>query len=366
MPMKVAVACGGTGGHVFPGLAVAKALRKRGHRVSLWVGGRDVEGVSLGNWDGPVTRIVCSGFPDGLSWRALKTTFVLLKAFWVCRRIMRRDRPDAVVGMGGYASVGPACAAKSLGIPVILHEANAVPGRAISFLSRLAHAVAVSFGGTAEHLRGARTVLTGFPVRDDLNGARLGQPLAPGTFTVLVTGGSQGAHKLNEVVSSALCALRARGESLQVVHLTGSADESLVREKYASAGVPHVVRAFLEDMGRAYHSADLAITRAGAGTCAELAACGVPALLVPLPSARRNHQMANAQDLMAKGGADVIGEKALTSEWLADYVHAALTNPGKLAGMKKALGSLPAAGAAERIADLVEESARVAGPGEHP
>ncbi|MDI6775183.1 MAG: UDP-N-acetylglucosamine--N-acetylmuramyl-(pentapeptide) pyrophosphoryl-undecaprenol N-acetylglucosamine transferase [Verrucomicrobiota bacterium] len=353
--MRIAVACGGTGGHVIPGLVVARRLKERGHDVALWVGGRTVEDRSVSDWRGSIVRVTATGF-QGFSWRSVAAAWFLTSAFRMCCGIMKRDPPDALLAMGGYASVGPVCAARSLGIPVVLHEANAIPGRAISFLARFSASVAISFEATRLYLKHPSVTLTGYPVRETLPAERFGAPLQAGVFTVLAMGGSQGAHRLNEVVPSALSIVKRRGAPVQAVHLTGQRDEAAVREVYAREGIPHVVQGFMAEMGRAYASADLAVTRAGAGTCAELAVCGVPALLVPLPTSRRGHQLTNARSLAATGGADAREQKDLTPEWLADHVAALQRNRRRLAAMRVALGKLDARGAAERIADLVERA----------
>lgn len=355
--MKIAVACGGTGGHVIPGLVAAGRLRERGHDVALWVGGRTVEDRTVSGWQGPVVRVAAAGF-RGVSWLSAVAAWRLVRAFGLSRRILKRDRPNALLAMGSYSSVGPVCAARSLGIPVILHEANAVPGRAISFLAPWADSVAVSFDVTRRHLRHRSVTLTGYPIRESLGTERFGAPLQEGVFTVLTMGGSQGAHRLNEVVPAALGRVKKGGTPIQVIHLTGPADEAEVRTVYEREGIPHMVAGFLTEMGRAYASADLAVTRAGAGTCTELAAYGVPAVLVPLPSARRDHQTANARALAATGGVEVRNQEDLTPEWLAERIVGLQRDPQRLAGMREALRKLDARGAADRIADLVETTVR--------
>jgi len=142
---RIAVSCGGTGGHVFPGLATAQALAERGRQVALWLSGKKVEAPSLAGWSGPVVSVPSEGFPSGFSLRSVRVTGSLLRAVWLCYRRMRRDPPDALLGMGSYSSVGPVLAARALRVPVVLHEANAVPGRAVLFLSRFADAVAIAF-----------------------------------------------------------------------------------------------------------------------------------------------------------------------------------------------------------------------------
>ena len=292
--MKVVVACGGTGGHAFPGIAAAAELRRRGHEVVVWNSGRDVESSVMKNWDGPV-------FSTGA--RPLKVTraFSLLRSILRCRRKMKQTRPDALLAMGSYSSLPPVLAARSRGVPIYLHEANTVPGKAVEFLSRFARAVAVSFDMTARHLHGVKTVKTGLPVRAGIaSGSRFGF-IPPDAFVVFVTGGSQGAHAVNVLLKDALVQMKreidhreGKARPLYVIHQTGAADESAMVAAYSAAALPARVHAFESEMADAFASADIVVARAGASTCFELAACGKPALLIPLPSAVRNHQHFNA------------------------------------------------------------------------
>jgi UDP-N-acetylglucosamine--N-acetylmuramyl-(pentapeptide) pyrophosphoryl-undecaprenol N-acetylglucosamine transferase len=355
--MNIAVACGGTGGHVFPGIAAARALTKRGHVVTLWLAGAEAEADSVHGWDGAVEGVRAAGFRTGVSPASVAAAWRLLAAVFICRRRMRRNRPDAVLGMGSYACFGPVLAARSLGVPVVLHEANAIPGRAVRLLAPLARAVAVAFAAAAEHLPRAKTVVTGFPLRPDLGGRFEDGLLAPGLFTVLVMGGSQGAQRLNEIATAAIIGLHQQGGRIQVVHLSGRRDDERVRTAYATAGVPHLVFSFLGEMGQAYSAADLAISRAGAASCTELAACGVPSLLVPFPWARGDHQAANAREMARAGGADVMLQQDLTVERLTEHLRRCLAEPERLARMRSALKTAAVADGAERLADLVERAA---------
>lgn len=356
--MKVGVACGGTGGHIFPGLAVADVLRKKGHEVVLWLGSRDVEDMSTrGKWDGETVSVRSRGFSSGrISLGNFSVVLGLFLATLKCLSIMRKKRPDVLLAMGSYSSVGPVLAAKCLRIPVVLHESNAVPGRAILFLSHFADVIAVAFESAASYFRGARTVLTGFPLRSDLNGRFERGLLKEGCFNLLVMGGSQGAHKLNELAVSAVCILAAEGACIQVIHLTGRNDESAVRTAYMEANVPAVVFGFLDDMGKAYSAADFAVARSGSASCTELMVASVPTLFVPFPYAVRNHQVENARCIAASGAADFIEEKDLTSLRLADYIRNVMNSPSRLLEMKMNAAKAARPHASERLAELVEES----------
>ncbi len=353
--MKIVVACGGTGGHAFPGLAVAEVLKGRGHDVTVWESGRDVESSVMRSWEG-------KGFSTHARQLSAKNVFGIAASILRCRREMGRERPDALLAMGSYSSLPPVLAARAHGVPVVLHEANTVPGRAVDFLARYARVVAISFAKTAEHIRTARTVLTGLPVRKDIAGGRRFPFIPPDAFTVFVTGGSQGAHMVNCLASEALVLFkeelekRAAGRSLYVIHQTGVKDEGAVMATYANAGMPARVHGFEKEMANAFASADFVIARAGASTCFELAACGKPALLIPLPSALRDHQHWNADAFASAGAADEGIQAKLNARQLARYLAEKFDSPERLAQMAERMRSLATPDAAERVADLVEES----------
>ena len=357
--MDIAIACGGTGGHIFPGVATAQVLKRRGVNVSLWLSGRDVENVSVESWDGQIVTVKAEGFPSDFSLRSIGIAFRLLASIVTCRKLMREKRPDVLLAMGSYASVGPVITAWNLGIPVVLHEANAIPGRAVSFLSRFASAIAVTFPTASHYLRHRRIVVTGLPVREPTESRFEEGPLKKeGMFTVLVMGGSQGSHRLNEMTSVALSRLYKSGTPVQVIHLTGKKDESLIRATYKSCGIPAMVLGFLKDMNKAYNAADIAICRSGAGACVELAIHGVPALFVPLPLARRDHQLRNARVLEAAAAADVMEERNVSPEYLVEHIRNCMKNRERLDKMKLHMKNIGISDAAQRLADLVIEQVR--------
>ncbi|MBU4213001.1 MAG: UDP-N-acetylglucosamine--N-acetylmuramyl-(pentapeptide) pyrophosphoryl-undecaprenol N-acetylglucosamine transferase, partial [Verrucomicrobia bacterium] len=426
---KIGIACGGTGGHIFPGLAVAEALRRRGHTVVLWLAGKPGEDLALAGWVGTVVTVYARGVSSHAPRAMIATCFRLVRAVLQCRQSMQRFSPDVLLAMGSYASIGPVLAARWLNIPVVLHEANVIPGRAIRFLSRWAEAVAVGFEETRQHLTHRRLVVTGMPVRqheesgnqtpdagrqmkqtpnaqrptpnieckteeckrprserrttDAGTQSEIGNPaqrgtsrqparnaahsaaggseienwgaLAPSVFTLLVMGGSRGAHRLNEVVSQAILRLHREVNSLNVIHLAGPADEESIRQVYQQAGVPHAVFGFLHDMPRAYRQASLAICRSGASTCAELSCYGVPALLVPYPFAIHQHQAANADALASAGSADICDEQILNVDWLVGYVAGLMRDTARLAHMRTAALQRVTNNPVATLAELVED-----------
>lgn len=350
--MKVIVACGGTGGHAFPGLAVAEELVKRGHDVTVWDSGRDIEGSVMKRWKGPT-------FSTGARQLAVKNAFSILCSFFRCRKEMKRAKPDVLLAMGSYSSLPPVLAARSCGIRVCLHEANTVPGKAVEFLSRYADVVATSFEVTSKYLPEVKTVRTGLPVREDITKGTRFSFIPSNAFVVFVTGGSQGAHAVNELLSSALALLkneldqRKDARPLYVIHQTGVADEGRVLAAYTAAKLPSRVQAFEREMANAFASADIVVARAGASTCFELAACGKPALLIPLPSAMRNHQHFNAEAFVASGAADEGIQDKLAPKQICRHLLNFYENPDRLKKMSEKMLALATPDAAARVAEIL-------------
>lgn len=361
--LHVAIACGGTGGHIFPGLATAEVLRDRGHEATLWMAGKDVESAAVKGWPGTVITIPSRGLPSPLSPSFLPALWRLLRAMRVCRKTMRKNPPDVLLAMGSYASVGPVWAARRNHVPVVLHEANVIPGRAIRFFARRATAVAVSFEASRFYLQKTKLTVTGMPIRRDLERASRSLQRAPCSdrHNVMVLGGSRGARRLNEVAVDAFALLHNRGVPVHPIHLTGKADELRVRAAYTKAGVNATIYAFTTEMAPLYAAANLAVCRSGASTCAELLAFGVPALLVPYPHAAADHQTANAQAMVRLGAADCVPEENLSATWLADYLAERCRNRDKLAAMSIAGHAHRECCGAEALANLVEKIGR----GEH-
>ena len=355
MAKKFIVACGGTGGHSFPGLAVAQELRARGHEVEVWASGRAIESSVMKAWDGAV-------FSTGARPLAAKNVFANTFSFLRCCCEMKKFAPDALLAMGSYASLSPVMAASIRHVPVVLHEANTVPGRAVDWLARKAKVVAVSFAATEEYLRGRKVELTGLPVRAEIAGQPRFDEVPPDAFCVLVTGGSQGAHRVNELAAQALAlvqsglAKRMPGKKLFVIHQTGAADEEKVRQRYEALQLPAHVKAFEMEMGRAFATADIVVARAGASTCFELALVGKPAFFIPLPSAVRDHQHFNAQAFVQAGAADEGIQDSLTPRALANYILHKIEHPEELARKASAMKAMSVPDAAAKVADLLEQA----------
>jgi UDP-N-acetylglucosamine--N-acetylmuramyl-(pentapeptide) pyrophosphoryl-undecaprenol N-acetylglucosamine transferase len=335
--------------------------------------GKDVEAAAVRDWDGPVITVSAEGFrsirPNLASARTLVS---LLRAGWICRKRMAANRPDVLLAMGSYASVGPAHAALRLDVPIVLHESNVIPGRAVSMYAGRAAAVAAAFEETRFYLPRRDIVVTGMPLRPEIlrRRAEIVPKNGRGIFTVLIVGGSRGARRLNELVVEAVRLLGPARRSMRLIHLTGAADEARIRAAYEAMDAPCEVQAFTHDIGALYHRADLAVCRSGAATCAELMLFELPALLVPYPHAARNHQAANAMAVTRHGAADLVEEKDLDADWLAEYLEGMSKARPRLARMRAAMSRVGRNDAAGALADLVERCAgfppRLGGDSIHP
>ena len=359
--MKIGVACGGTGGHIFPGLATAEVLRARGHDIVLWLAGKDIETQAVAHWEGPRHTVKSEGFQYGVSLRTVGTVVRLGKAFKTCRRLMAEDDPDVVLAMGSYASAGPVYGAIRNRIPVVLHEANVLPGRAIKTFASRATAVAACFEETRHYLPKVNLEVTGMPIRRELHDAsRLirGKSGRGEKFTLLLMGGSRGAAAINHLGAQGVVGLWRRRQDFKVIHLTGSKDESYVRGEYEKAGVDAEVHPFISDLTEIYSQTDLAICRSGAATLAELCAFAIPSLLVPYPHATHDHQTVNAQAVSRIRAADMIHERNLESAWLTEYLEGCMDASERQDEMRDALRALYDIRPAEALADVVERSAR--------
>ncbi|MBY4899318.1 undecaprenyldiphospho-muramoylpentapeptide beta-N-acetylglucosaminyltransferase [Cupriavidus sp. AU9028] len=347
------VMAGGTGGHVFPGLAVANALREQGWRV-VWLGNRTGMEATLVPKHGIPMETIQFG---GLRGKGLVTKLLLplnlLRAFAQSIGALRRVRPDVVLGMGGYITFPAGMMASLLGRPLVLHEQNSIAGLANKVLARVADRVLCAF---PQALPGAEW--TGNPVREEL--AALPEPGArydsrTGALRVLVVGGSLGAQALNEVVPKAL-ALLPPGERPLVRHQAGVKQIDALRANYAAAGVEAEAVPFIDDMAGAYGEADLVICRAGAMTVSEVAAAGVAALFVPFPHAVDDHQTTNARFLAEPGAALLVQQRELTAEGLARTL-AGLSRES-LKDMARRARELAKPDATRRVAQICGEMAK--------
>jgi UDP-N-acetylglucosamine--N-acetylmuramyl-(pentapeptide) pyrophosphoryl-undecaprenol N-acetylglucosamine transferase len=353
-PLAV-LAAGGTGGHMFPAEALAKALVARGVRVALVTDGR---GQAFGDAlpEVAVYRVRASRLPRGALDR-VRAVFAMALGFIDAWRLLRRLNPAAVVGFGGYPSIPTIAAAIARKIPIILHEQNALLGRANRRLAGRARVIATSFDAVAGLPRHARTVMTGNPVRPGILAIRdlpYAAPKEDAGLSILVTGGSQGARIFSEIVPQALGLLskplRAR---LRIAQQCRPEDIAAARTAFEQAGVAAELATFFSDMPKSLADAHLVIARSGASTVAELGVAGRPAILVPYPFATDDHQTANAEAFVRGGGGWVISQRILTPQFLAERISALLSRPDTLARAADAARREGRPDAAERFATLV-------------
>lgn len=356
--LGIGIAAGGTGGHVYPALAVAKCLRREGARV-VWLGtaaGLEARVVPEHGIDLDTVRL--RGFRSTGWRRRLAVPFLFALAVPAAGRSLRRHRAGMVLGMGGYASAPAALAARVLGLPLVVHEQNAVPGLVNRCLGPLASRVLEAFPGTFPARRGA--VHVGNPVREEILGvpepqARLASRKGP--LRVLVLGGSQGAQALNRVVPRAVAGLGA--QTLAAVrHQSGRGHAEETRKRYSGAGLRVVAEEFIEDMAGAYAWADVVICRAGAVTVAELAAAGAASILVPFPFAVDDHQTGNARQLADAGAAVLLPQEELDAPRLSHLLVEFRECRARLLAMARAARRLAAGDAASTVARHCLEAAR--------
>ncbi len=347
--MKLLLAGGGTGGHLFPAIALAEQLKQEEPQSEvLFVGTeKGLEARMLPELGWPLKTIEMSGWAGLGMLSRVKVLGKLMKSFAQSRTIIRQFNPDVVVGVGGYASVPALLAAKTLGIPYLVHEQNAWPGLANRLLGQWAKRVCLSFDEADRAFHRSATVLTGNPVRSAMEEC---PKIADGKPCLLVFGGSQGARAINRAVVSSLPFWGEWQDKLDIVHQSGELDYEETVKGYKEQGWSNVdVQPFIKNMAQAYEKATLIICRAGATTLAELTACGRPAILVPYPHAAAGHQSGNAQALAAKGAALMMEEADLTPERLAQLVNGLLHDRASIMSMAATAKGLARRGAAARL-----------------
>jgi len=347
--MRVLIAGGGTGGHVIPALAVARELKARYGAEVLFVGtARGMENRLVPQAGFGLALVKVGALKNVSLGTRLRTLFDLPRAIFHSRKIIRQFRPDVVVGVGGYAS-GPAMAAAILGrVPTLAFEPNLVPGFANRMVGRWVSAGAVHFEQTRKYFRNARVV--GVPVRPeffDVSGQTQNHPP-----TLLVFGGSQGAHAINQAITAMIPEVQGRLPGLHVIHQTGERDYNDVQAAYSRIGASAEVSAFIDNMPQAFGRSDLLVCRSGASTVAEVTAAGKPAIFVPFPRAADDHQRRNAEAIAEAGAAVLIPESELAPARLAQTVTELLSNPVRLQEMSAKARTLGHKDAAEQVAGM--------------
>ena len=356
-PVRIVIAGGGTGGHLFPGIAVAQAFLtlNRRNRILFVSTGTALEVSVLSHKGFTLEKITVEGIKGRGKWNQIRSILKIPKGIYDAIRILKKFQPDLVFGVGSYSAGPVVIGARFLGIKIVLHEQNLLPGITNRILARFADRIYVSFPETKKTLGEDKSIFAGNPIREELrcsledsNPADKIESAEKQRFQVLIIGGSQGAHRINMAVMEALDHIRNR-ENIFFIHQTGTADEKRLKEAYRQKGIPAEVAAFFNDMEKQYHRADLLVCRAGATTIAEITAIGKGALFIPFPHAADNHQVLNARSLVDQGAADIMLQNDLSGKGLAERIDYYMANPQTIIDMSEKARRLGRPQAAEYI-----------------
>jgi UDP-N-acetylglucosamine--N-acetylmuramyl-(pentapeptide) pyrophosphoryl-undecaprenol N-acetylglucosamine transferase len=355
------IAGGGTGGHIIPALSIGEALKRRNPDTELLFLGsnRGLERDTIGKAGFRLEEFALTGVPRRLNLSSVRAAWGMFRAYRRIRKLISQFKPDVMVGTGGYVTVPSALAARMSGVPLVLQEQNSIPGRANRFLSRFASEIHIHFTESRRYFRErGKLRLSGNPVRlksPEGRAVKIRQKyrLFSDRKTVLILGGSQGAHSINEAFRELLPHYR-HDRSVQFVIQTGKEDYRPILDSVRDSGVRVVVKSFIDQMEELYAVSDLVVARAGAMTVSEISACGLPSILIPFPFAMNDHQTANARALADKGAALLIPDSDLNGERLAQTIRGLLADPGRLREMGRHSYSLSRPDAARHIAESVE------------
>jgi len=359
--MKAVIACGGTGGHLFPGLAVGEVLVQRGWEVLVIISEKEIDALAIqGRKEFQFEKVQSIGMPAVLSPGIFAFSVRFLRSIAHCRRMFSKFKPDIVLGMGGFTSTPPIMAGKLKGIPTFVHESNAIPGKANKLTAHFASSVLLGLADCATYFPGKKTEVTGTPIRAGLKKkvdraavyAQLGLDAAK--KTILIMGGSQGARGINHAILQALPFFV--DQPIQLVHLTGPNGEVEVRTQFEKSGVSGYIAPFYHQMEELYAIADFAVARSGAASLSELSYFGIPSILIPYPYAAEDHQTFNARIFEQAGAAVLLKESDATGETLSKMILEFLNDPDKKASMSKQSRLLSPEDAASRVADTLERS----------
>lgn len=358
--MKVIIAGGGTGGHIFPGIAIAEEIKRRDTQAGITFIGteRGIEASLIPREGYPLKYLSVEGIVGKSVLKKAKASLKMLFSIYEAYKLLRDIRPDALVGVGGYASFSPVLAAHFMSIPTMIMEQNTVPGLTNKLLGRIVDAVCLTYHESLSAFPSYKTFVTGNPIRPSiLTGNRDAAyqlfGLEKGKFTIFVFGGSTGARAINNAVCDAFNYMSDLKDKIQFLHQTGSNGYEAAREAYRKCGFKGTVAAFVHQMPEAYAVADLVISRAGATTITELTSVGRPAVLIPYPYAAGNHQEANARRLTEMGAARLISEQDLNGDTLSSNIRDLFADNNLRADMQKANKSLGRPDAAKKVVDIL-------------
>ncbi|MBV8898343.1 MAG: undecaprenyldiphospho-muramoylpentapeptide beta-N-acetylglucosaminyltransferase [Acidobacteriaceae bacterium] len=358
MPHKFVMTGGGTGGHVFPAIAVARVLRERGHHI-LFIGTeRGIESRLVPDAGFEMRHIRIGQFNRVGIRRKVQTAGQLPFSVGTASRILRDFAPAAVFSMGGFVA-GPVMLAAILRkTPLIVMEPNAVPGFANRRTARYVHRALLGFDSTRRWFPAQRSEVTGLPIRAEFFSVH---PKTAGAFTILITGGSGGSRTLNRASRESWPLFRDRAPDIRLIHQTGNAEHEALAKEFASSGLRGEVVPFIRDMAGAFAQADVVIARSGAGSVNEIAAARMPSILVPFPFAADDHQKKNAEALCQARAAHMVLDSEMNGERLFQEAASLRANPSELERMRERVTPFARPGAAERAADVMEEAAAAGG-----
>jgi UDP-N-acetylglucosamine--N-acetylmuramyl-(pentapeptide) pyrophosphoryl-undecaprenol N-acetylglucosamine transferase len=357
--MNAVIACGGTGGHLFPGLAVAETLRERGHEVMLFVSEKEIDTLALsGRSNFRFEKLPTIGLPSLYSPAIFGFVRRFTESLSLCRSIYRKFNPQVILGMGGFTSTAPVMAGRMRGVSTFIHESNAIPGKANRLTARMVRAVLLGFKECAPFFPRSRTEVTGTPIRTELKRvdrhvAREKLGLRDDLTTLLVMGGSQGASGINQAMIRTLPSLHEL--PLQVIHLAGTRDERLVADNYRRENIPAYVAPFHHHMEEVYSAADFSVARAGAASLAELAFFALPSILIPYPYAAEDHQTRNAEIFARADAAILLKESDLGGDSLGRKIKDLIGDAAKLRQMSENCSRLAPKNAAELVVATMEK-----------
>ena len=354
------IACGGTGGHLFPGIAVAEVCQDKGHEVLLLISEKKIDSLAVEGYDHlHFERIPSVAMPRLLSLAMIPFLFRFLAGGWRCLRILKKFKATVVLGMGGFTSTAPLLAGRVRGCRTLVHESNAVPGRANRLNAKFCNLVLVGLEACAEHFHGSDTRVVGTPLRPALHirtekdEALSEFDMNQGRKTLLVMGGSQGARGINEMICQSLDVFAAEG--IQLLHISGIEDHEMVCQAYETNADAGQVLKFCAKMELAYSAADVALCRSGASSLAELAGFGLPSVLIPYPYAADDHQTKNARIFERGGAALLYQQEDLDATKLSGILVELMKDDERLAKMGECMNSFAIMDAAQRVCEAVEE-----------
>ncbi len=334
---RIVISGGGTGGHIYPAIGIAKELIQLDAKTEVvFIGGADrLESTLVPQHGFRFLPISVAGFPRKLTWQWIPVIYKVCSGFVKSLGLLKNLKPSVVVGTGGYVCGPVLLAAILLGIPAVIQEQNAVPGLTNRILARWTKTIYLALETAGTHFLTEKTVVVGNPIRRTIGSIERNREtydslgLDPERKTVFVMGGSQGAQAINQNVREALDTLESFHQQLQFVHQTGQTDYEAVKARYQTSSIQHWVQPYFDPIETIYSIADLMVCRAGGMTIAEITACGIPAIFIPLPTAAGDHQRLNAQAIADAGGGVVLNQRTLTGSKLAEAIIKIIDDPEK-------------------------------------